>query len=184
MVTYYKYSFLVALIFIVGCTNTEINDYQDDEVAAIVRGEEITIKELRFLYPDEKALDMLEGTIKARLVVQESKQMDIDVTEEIDQEINTRKTLPPKNTDDSSLKSIREFAEAQAKKLGMNPEEYYKKYVTITAEQNAYMQAYIQKTLGVPGDDEHEIEEYNDKANNLLNELVKENENEIEIRIK
>ena len=41
---------LIFFIFLVGCSDSL--KYSDEEVAAIVRGEEITIGELRFLYPD------------------------------------------------------------------------------------------------------------------------------------
>lgn len=67
----------------------------------------------------------------------------------------------------------------------MEPEEYYKKYVETTAEQIAYINAYTQKILGKPEvDNEDRIQEYNNKANDLLNELVREYENEIVILIK
>lgn len=183
MVKRLKYVLLISFIFVVGCTGTDIADYADDDVVAIVRGEEITIRELRFLYPDEKALDMIEETIKTKLVMQEAKLLDIDVSEEINQEIETRGTLPPKDTDDSTLRSTREFAETQAKKFGLTPESYYENYVEINAERNAYMEAYIQRILGEPEGNEDKNEKYNEKANDLLNELVKENENEIEVLI-
>lgn len=58
-------------------------------------------------------------------------------------------------------------AETQAEKLGMEPEEYYKRYIEITAEQTA---AYILEILGEPEGDEDRIEEYTQKANKLLND--------------
>lgn len=127
---------------------------------------------------------MLQGTIKSRLVIQEVKKMNLDISKEIDEEIELRKTFHQKDSSDSILNANKEFAEAQAKKLGMKPEEYYKEYVKVTSLQNVSMNAYIEEMLGEPKADEKEIEKYNEKANSLLNELVKENEDEIEILIK
>src|SRR5690625_1724004 len=125
MLKYFKYAFFIILFIVVGCA--EKLTYNDDDIAAIVKGEEITIGELRFLYPDENVLEMIEGTVKARLVMQEAKEMNIDVSEEINQTKKMMATLPPKDSDNPTGKSIREFAESQAQKLNMDPEEYHTK---------------------------------------------------------
>lgn len=172
----------IALIFAVGCTN--ISDYDDADIAAIVKGEEIKVGELRFLYPDEKVLDMIEGTVKLKLVMQEAKQMDMNVTDEINQKIEEGKNLPPKDTEDSPLQSIRTFAETQAEKLGMEPEAYYQEYVAVTSEQIVYLNAYIEEMVGAFENDDNNIQAFNSKANDFLDALVEENKDEIEILIK
>lgn len=183
MQRYFKYILLLILvIFIAACTNTL--QYNKDEVAAVVKGKEITIGDLRFLYPDDQVMEMIDGTVKLTLAVQEAKEMRLDVAEEIKQYDEMMGELPPENAQNPTSNSIREFAEKQAKKLGMAPEEFHEKYIKITSEQSAYVNAYIGEMLGEPDGDEEAIEEYNDRANQLLDELVKENENEIEILIK
>jgi len=181
-IKFLKYPFFIILILVVGCTN-QLN-YNDDDIAAIVNGEEITIGELRFLYADEQVLDMIEGTVKFRLVEQEAKRMNLDVTDEINQEIEGRQDLPPKNAEDAIAKSTREFAVRQAEKFGMKPEVYYRKYVAVTAEQGSYVNAYLEKKLGVPEEREDKIKAYTSKANDLLDDLVEENKDKIKIRIK
>ncbi|MUK87810.1 hypothetical protein GMD78_05265 [Ornithinibacillus sp. L9] len=168
----------VSFIFLIGCTNSI--KYNDEDVAAIVRGEEITIGELRFLYQDQKLLDVIDGVVKAELAVQEAKKMNLDVSKEIKETIEARGGYPPDDIDNPTAKSIREFAEPQAKKLGMDPGEYYEKYIEITTTTVAYINAYVHEILGEPGDN---VEEYDERANQLLNDLVEENEDEIEILI-
>lgn len=185
----FSYILLICFFIIVGCTNSL--DYKDEDIAAIVRGEEITIGELRFLYPDEKILSYIDGTVKAKLVIQKAKRLNIDVSKQVKQTIEAFGEYPPKSVDTSIGNSIREFAEPQAKKLGMEPEEYYEKYMEITTEASAYMVAYIEQMLGKPKVDIEEYNEqvnqmleYNEQANELLNNLVEENKNEIEILIR
>lgn len=179
---------LFVSISLMGCDSnvqSSIKDYNDDDIAAIVKGKEITIGELRFLYPDEKVLENINGTVKAELVMQEAQKMHLDVSDNLNQTNKTMLTLPQKDTNDPTEKSNREFVDSQAQKFGMEPEEYYKKYLETTSEQIAYINAYTQIMLGKPEvDNEDGIQEYNNKANDLLNELVREYENEIDILIK
>ncbi|WP_164669843.1 hypothetical protein [Virgibacillus doumboii] len=175
-----KSIFVAFLIFMVGCTDTI--GYADDEVAAIVRGEEITIGELRFLYTDDKVLEMIEPTVKAKLAVQEAKEMNMDVSEQVEESVEFGGELPPEDVDTEPANSVRDFAESQANKLGMDTEEYYKKYVEKNMEVSAYVTSYFEEKLGEPTKDN--FEEYNEQTNQLLQDLVEENEDEIEILIK
>lgn len=173
------YSIIVSyFIFLTGCSDSP--KYKDEDVAAIVKGEEITIGELRFLYPDEEIFNMLDGTIKAKLVIVEAKKMNIDVSKEVNETIKALGGYPPDDIDTEAANSIRKFVEPQAEKLGMAPEAYYKKYMEITTETVAYVNSYIQKVLGEPSDD---FETYDEQANKHLNELVEENKDEIRILI-
>ena len=47
-------------------------------------------------------------------------------------------------------KSMIEFIESQAQKLGMEPKEYYRSHVEIRSEQIAYINAYTQEMFGEP----------------------------------
>ncbi|WP_458949081.1 hypothetical protein [Oceanobacillus sp. CAU 1775] len=169
---------VMILFLLTGCS--DLSKYDDEDTAAIVRGEEITIGELRLLYPDEEVLNMIDGTVKAKLVVQEAKKMNIDVSEEIEEMAFTLGVYPSKDIESQSAISTSEFAESQAKKLGMSPEEFHQKYIELTSETGAYINAYIQEVIDVPIEN---VEEFDEQANKHLNELVRENQDEIKIFI-
>ncbi|QUW20464.1 hypothetical protein JSQ81_11385 [Sporosarcina sp. Marseille-Q4063] len=179
---------LSLMISLLGCgsnVQSGIKGYDDDDIAAIVKGKEITIGDLRLLYPDDEVLENIEGAVKLDLMLQEAKRMDIDVSDNIDQQTETMLMLPFRDKEDPFGKSMREFIESQAQKLSMDPEEYYRKYVEIRSEQIAYMDAYALEMFGEPDAyNEDGLEVYNEKANDFLHELVKEHEKDIEILIK
>lgn len=174
-----SFSILIVIILFAGCNS--LAKYDDNEVAAIVRGKEITVGDLRFLYPDDTALDYLEGAIKVELVKQEVEKKELDISEHI----NKEKTggdfaeLPPKDTNDEDAKQIRKFAEAQAKKLDMKPKEFQREYAKRIEEQNAYMITYFEEELGEKFDDD--VVTLSEEADELLDDLVEENQDEITI---
>lgn len=171
-----------------GCNS--ISKYEDDDVAAIVRGEEITVGELRFLYADDKVLDNLDGTIKAKLAVQEAKRLNLDVSDklqEIQSSIDSIGEFYPAEEDNSEIaKDTRKFYESQAKKLGMEPGEFFEKHAAANQEIGVYMQAYVYEVLGEPivNDEDFDIEEFDKKANEVLDKLVDDHRDEIEKFIK
>lgn len=180
-----QFAVLILFIFLAGCHS--ISNYDDNEAAAIVKGQEITIADLRFLYPDDTALDYLDWAIKVELVKQQVKDMDLNISDSLSNEENGDwfQELPPKNTKDEGGKSIRRFAESQAKKLDMKPEEFQREYAKRINEQNAYIATYLEKRLGVTEFDvEKGMAEFNEEVDNILEELVTENEDEIEMLIK
>ncbi|WP_067724524.1 hypothetical protein [Oceanobacillus damuensis] len=183
MKSLFSYIFLICMmIFIVGCS--DISDYDDYDVAAIVRGEEITVGDLRFLYPDDRILEYLDGTIKAKLAEQEVKELNLDVSQELKEIQDTKSVIgiyPSEDDDTEFANDTREFAHAQSAKFGMEPEEYYEKHYEKTQETSVYVIAYIEEMLGDPKDIG---EEYFEKANELLDKLVEENEDEVQILIK
>lgn len=169
------YLSLISLFFIAGCSDKL--KYDDDEVAAVVRGEEITIGDLRFLYPDEGLLDKTEGTVKAALVVQEAKRLNLEISSYSSPDF----TLLPETN--------QQFVKDQAEKFGMDPLEYYEEYSNITNETNSYMLAYITEMLDLTMDELNDpdhigAQTVNDKANELFDNLMKQYEDEIEILIK
>ncbi|SDQ81104.1 hypothetical protein [Virgibacillus salinus] len=179
-----QFSVLILLIFMVGCSI--VSKYDDNEAAAIVKGQEITIGDLRFLYPDDTALDYLDWAIRVELVKQKVKEMDLDISDKLSDERDGGwfGELPPTNTKDKGGKQIRKFAESQAQKLDMKPEEFQREYAKRIDEQNAYLVTYIEKKLGVAEfDEEKGMEIFNKEADHLLEELVEDNEDEIEVLI-
>lgn len=178
-------SLLLIVIFLAGCSN--ISNYDDDETVAVVKEQEITIGDLRFLYSDDSALDYLDWAIAIELVKQEVKDLDLDVFDDLYEMDNDKfEELSLRRTKDEDGESIRKFAKSQAKKLGMNTEEFQRKYTKEINEQNAYMITYLEKNLGEVDfdiDDEEEVEKFNQNGEYLLEALVKENKDEIEVFI-
>lgn len=178
MLNVLRIAILLIILILVGCHS--LSKYDDNEVAATVRGEEITVGDLRFLYPDEQALDRLDWVIKVELVKQEVKELNLELIEDTSDDWFAE--LPPKDTEDEGGKQIRKFAEAQAKKLKMKPEEFQQEYAKRISEQNDYLATYLEEKLGeVDFDNEEELVEYNQKGDELLEELVMENEDDIEV---
>ncbi|SFE29547.1 hypothetical protein SAMN05216238_11250 [Lentibacillus persicus] len=178
-------SLLILFIFMVGCS--AISKYDDNE-AAIVKGQEITVGDLRFLYPDDTALDYLDSAIEVELVKQEVKEMDLDISDNLSEEKDGDwfGELPPPNAKDEGGKQIRKFAESQAKKLDMKPEDFQREYAKRINERNTYINTYLEKKLGDTEaniNDENWIEKFGEDYHNLLEKLVDGNEDEIEVLI-
>lgn len=170
-------------LLLVGCNSTP---YKDEEVAAVVNGEEITVGELRFLYPDDRILDYLEWMVTVELIKQEVEEMELPIEEaiRINSEDDAFAQLPPKDTADEGGKQIRKYAQSQARKLKITPEQFQKEYAQKISEQNTYVIAYFEAMLGeVDYEDEQEFLEFNEKADVLLEQLRSENEANVEILI-
>ena len=174
---------LFLLLILSGCSG--IAKYDNDEPAAIVNGEVITVGDLRLLFPDETALSYLDGAIQGELAKQEVKKMGIDISKHLDEEDDWFSTLPPEDADDENARNIRDFAKSQAKKLNMTPEEFQREYARKLREQNAYVLTYLEKKLGpYQYDSENSTADYNEEANRLLEELAEQHKDEIEVLIK
>lgn len=173
---------LICLFILSGCMNSA--DYKDEDAAAIVRGEEMTVGYLRFLYPDDAIVEMIDEAVKAKLAEQEVKKMNIDVSQQVKEIKESYGKYPHDELYSTEAQSIRAFADPQAEELGIDPKEYYKKYTEMSAETAAYINAYTSEILGELEDDEFGIEEYNQHASELLDDLVERNKDAIEIRIK
>lgn len=180
-----QFSVLIFFIFIVRCSG--MSKYNDNEIAAMVKGQEITIGDLRFLYPDDTALNYLNWAIKVELVKQKVEEMDLDVSDYLSDERDGGwfGELPPKDTNDEGGKQIRKFATSQAKKLNMKPEEFQREYAKKIEEQNAYLATYLAKELGVEKFDlDQDMVTFYEEVDYLLEELVAENKGEIKVLMK
>lgn len=173
---------LICLFILSGCMNSAA--YKDEDVAAIVRGEEITVGYLRFLYPDDAIKQMIDDAVIAKLAEQEVRKMNIDVSKQVKTIKKSYGIYPQDELNSAKGQSIRVFADPQAQKLGMDPKDYYEQYTEASAEMVGYVHAYISEFLGELEDDEFGIEEYNHHANELLYGLVEQYKDAIEIRIK
>lgn len=176
---------LSLIISLMGCSSNvqgSMKDYKNSDVAAIVGDKEITIGDLRFLYSDDDVLNNIEGIVKFELMLQEAKKMNLDVSE--DKAVRKEIMLSLPLEDGEGDVKMQEFIKSQAEKLGMEKEEYYKKYAEIRSEQDSYVNAYLQEMVGTGGYDEDNLKEFDKKANDFLNDLVKEHEKDIKILIK
>jgi len=112
--------------------------------------------------------------------------MDLDISSNLMGEKNRDEfeKLPPKNTKDQGGKQIRKYAESQAKKLNMTPEDFQREYAKRINEQNAYINTYLEAKLG-EGDinDGKWSDEFGEEYLNLLEKLMAENEDKIEVLI-
>ncbi|EGA88779.1 hypothetical protein GPDM_13026 [Planococcus donghaensis MPA1U2] len=163
-----------------------ISTYEDNEVAAIVNNHEITIGDLRFLYPDDKALDYLDSVIVTELIKQEVQEMNLDISPHLmaEESQDDFEKLPPENTKDEGSKQVRKYAIAQAKKLDMTPEEFQQQYAKKLNQQSAYINTYLEEKLGGGNiNDPKWIEKFGEEYNDLIEKLVEENEKEIEVLI-
>src|SRR5699024_1382365 len=171
----------ICLFILSGCMNSAA--YNDEDVAAIGRREEITVGYLRVLYPDDAIMEMIDEPVKAKLAEQEVKKRNIDVSKQVKEIEESYGKYPDDESNSSEAQSIRAFADPQAEELGIDPKEYYKKYTEISAEMVAYTNAYTSEILGELEDDELGIEEYSHHAHELLEGLAEQNKNAIEVRI-
>ena len=168
-----SFTLFFCFIFIAGCQDSF--EYDDEEVAAIIRGEELTIGELRFLYPDDEIFENLEGTIKGKLAVQEAKEMQLTIKEP---SAESQRGYPAEDDTTDFAAETRAFAEEQGKKFGLEPEEYFEKYAEQTQETSLYVIAYINEMIGELDDNP---KEYSEQGNQLLDDLYEDNLDEIEI---
>src|SRR5699024_7289333 len=131
---------LICLFILSGCMNSAA--YKDEDVAAIVRGEEITVGYLRILYPDDAIVEMIDEPIKAKLAEQEVKRRNIDVSKQVKEIEESYGKYPDDELHSTEAQSIRAFADPQAEELGIDPKEYYKKYTETSDEMVAYINDY------------------------------------------
>ena len=176
---------VICLGFMVGCSDA--SKYENEDVVAIVRGEEITIGDIRFMaeIDDEKIPDAVEARVKVTLVVQEAKEMGIDVSDEVNESVEFFGQYPSEDIDTDQANETREFAEAQAERFDMEPEEYHKEYVKMSAEISAYQNAFFEEHLEPfsQPETEEELEEMDEKIDEIVEELFQKYEDEIEIMI-
>src|SRR5699024_931004 len=173
---------LICLFILSGCMNSAA--YKDEDVAAIVRGEEITIGYLRVLYPDDAIVEMIDEPIKAKLAEQEGKKRNIDVSKQVKEIEESYGKYPHDELHSTEAQSIRAFADPQTEELGTDPKHNKKKYTATSDEMMAYITAYNPEKLGELEDDELDIEENNRHAHEVFEVLVEEHKNAIDIRIK
>ncbi|SET74620.1 hypothetical protein SAMN05421676_107163 [Salinibacillus kushneri] len=175
---------LISISFVVGCSDS--TKYDNDDVAAIVRGEEITVGDIRFFaeVKDEDLPEAIESKVRETVVIQEAKEMGIDVSDEVEETIEYFGQYPSENVDTDKANEIREFAEAQSERFDMKPKEFHKEFIERNAKRSAYQNEFFKEHLNGNPETEEEAKEMNEEIQQIIDALLKENEDEIEILIK
>lgn len=148
-VTLYLLMVISGFVLLVGCTE---KSYENDEVLAEVRGEEIIAGDLRFYYkvdiPNMK--EALEFRMKEILIVQEAKKSGMDLSDEVRQQVESFGQYPSSGVETEQADEIRELAERQAEEFNMDPEEVFIKRQELHIETSVYVNAFIKQKFGEP----------------------------------
>ncbi|WP_332633050.1 hypothetical protein [Halalkalibacter flavus] len=164
-----KFKFLIiCLILLTACSGT---NYDNEDVIAVLKGEEIKAKDILSQYSLEDK--NIEIYIKEEIIILEAKSKGIAVSEQEIQE--NKKMLFPGADTGEILKIIpdkdKEFYEKQAAVLGISPEEYFDIWNDAYHSRDAYIQKYIVQKFGEPTsveDGELLSEDIDDHINKLL----------------
>lgn len=167
--------FSLVLLFLVGCSN----QYNKEDVVAIVGDKEITVADVQLIYDlqDKELNEAVEDYVKEEVMVQEAKKMGINATDKIEELKAINSPFPQGQTEEQS-----EYAKEKAKKLGMTEEEYYEKYLEVSTERSAYIMEYVEKEVGKIND-EDSAGEYTEKVNELVDSVLTKHTDDIEILI-
>ncbi|MGY3718048.1 hypothetical protein ACWE42_21265 [Sutcliffiella cohnii] len=114
-----RYLWIVLCLFLVVACSPK---YNDDDVAAVIFGEEVTVKDVRALYglDGERLPDGMRYYVLEELIAKEAEGYNYDISEYMDY---LDHAYPPPDYGGNS-----EFFEKQADYLGISVEEYYEVY--------------------------------------------------------
>lgn len=170
--------FIFLLLTAMGCSNQNNNE----DIAAIVGGKEITIGDIRLLYnmEDRTLEDAVKQYVKEEIMVQEARKMGIDISDEIEkyQSVNP---IFMTETKDKEIK-LNNYYKKKARQLGMTEEDYKNAYFKTFTERGAYINKYLEKVLKKKDEDETS-QEYAARVNEYVNGLLSSHSDEIEILI-
>ncbi|MFD2639249.1 hypothetical protein [Piscibacillus salipiscarius] len=178
-----KILLLVCLSILAACSNS--SNYNQDDVAAIVRGEEITVGDIRFFKQvnDKELPEAVMAHVRNKLIVLEAKEMGITVSGEELNKAQEAFPYPKESVKSEQANEIRDFAESQADQFNMEPREYYQEFVRRSAKNSQYQQKFWKQKLGKPESEKEQIMT-NEKGQKIMDELLEKYEDEIEIIIK
>ena len=170
---------IIVLTVSVACSSDGVEEENntaatDEDVVAVVKGKEITLKDIRSLYfvEDQDILIMVEKFIKEEIMVLEAKSTGIDVTEELE---SMELLFPLGNSGNE------DFFEIQADYLGITVEEYYEEHFKERIERDAYVNHLIYERLDLSNYGIDESEVIDKEINDFISSLWDEYEEDIEI---
>lgn len=169
-----RYLWIVLCLFLVVACAPKFND---DDVAAVIFGEEVTVKDVRALYglegdrlPDGVRYYVLEG-----LIAKEAEGYNYDISEYMDY---LDHAYPPPDYGGNL-----EFFEKQADYLGISVEKYYEVYWKERSRRGQIANLHITGMFDLHAETEEEIEQVNAKIEAYLDELLKKYEDDLEVYI-
>lgn len=168
--------FFICLLFLTACSGTS---YENKDVIAVLKGEEIKGKDILALYPLND--NHIEIYIKEEIIVTEAKEMGIQVSKD-DIDSNKNSLYPGLDTTEILQhvpESNRQFYEEQAVALDITPEEYYEIWSDTYYSRDAYIQEYITEKFfdstsaeGVDLMEQEDINKLNKEIETHLEELI------------
>ncbi|WP_332693565.1 hypothetical protein [Halalkalibacter lacteus] len=176
-----KFLLLLLLLTVsVACSNDGAEEEEnfmavkDEDVVAVVKGKEITLKDIRSLYfvEDQDIPIMVEKFVQEEVMVLEAKSMGIDVSEELE---SMELLFPLGNTGNE------DFFEIQADYLDITVEEYYEEYFKERIERDAYVNYLINERLDLSNYGLDESEVIDKEINDFISSVWDEYEEDIEI---
>ncbi|MDQ0350327.1 hypothetical protein J2R98_000130 [Alkalibacillus filiformis] len=174
---------LASLVFIAGCSGSQ---YDLDDPAAVVKGEEITVGDVLFVYnaDDDELPGAVDAYVTEYLIMQEAQNMGIDVSEEVEMHGQFLGGYPSEDVDTDQANQIRQFAESRAELFDMEPETFLEEYTRKRAEVSAYSNAFFEEHVDFEElDADEDIEEVDATIQQMINDLYEEYEDEIDVHI-
>ncbi|MDV2582401.1 hypothetical protein [Alkalibacillus haloalkaliphilus] len=169
---------LISISLVVACSDS---GYSHDDTAAVVKGEEITVGEVRFVFNvhDENLRNSVEMYIVDELIIDEVRnEMGIDLTDEVESYVEADPSYPFDDIDPEAAERMRDLVEEQADRFNMEPEEYHEAFSQASAERTVYQDRYFLEKIDDP--DSNEIDQ---SIYGVTTALVDKYEDEIEIYI-
>ncbi|WP_407270211.1 hypothetical protein [Radiobacillus sp. PE A8.2] len=175
--------FLCIMFVSVSCSSSVA--YDENDIAAIVRGKEITVRDIRLvaIFNNEELPQVVKHYVREEIMIQEAKQMGIELPKEVKEVISSDHSLPPEPPEGKE-NPILEFYKSQAKELGMTAEEYVDIYICKSTERSEYVSRYINQELGEGTSQGEKGKEYHNRLNEFYDQLLTKYDDEIEILIK
>ncbi|GEN45420.1 hypothetical protein [Alkalibacillus haloalkaliphilus] len=174
---------LTSLILIAGCTGSQ---YELDDTAAVIKGEEITVGDVLFEFDvdDDELPYAVETYVVEYLVMQEAQDMGIDVSEEVEKHEQFFGAYPSEDVDTNQANEIRQFADSRAELFDMDPETYHEEYTRKRTEVSAYSTAFAEEYVDFDEvQSDEDIEHVNATMQQIIDDLYEEYEDEIEVYI-
>ncbi|MCK0470662.1 hypothetical protein [Halalkalibacter sp. APA_J-10(15)] len=171
--------FRILFIFLLLLTACSGTSYENEDVIAVLKGEEIKGRDILALYPlnDEH----IEIYIKEEIIVIEAKEMGIHVSrEEIERNKNSLYPgLDPSEILQHVQENNRQFYEEQAVAFDIQPEEYYEIWRDTYYSRDPYIQEYMNEKFFSPASakgidfmKQESIDKLNKEIETHLDELI------------
>lgn len=159
---------LLCLIFVLLLTACMERNYDNEEVVAIFKGEEITASDIRVVYPVTE--QFIGFYVKEEVIINEAKGMGILISDEKVEELKQEAYTDSKRFYQQHP-DIEQSHKRQASYLHMSVEKYLENWFTTKIKRTQYIQEYIDQKYGETPSAEKE-EEWGKVIENDIDQLV------------